>query len=95
MHHKPPQKTHPHQPLQRTPTWLKLAHQKLDQAVLAAYAHTDPAGAWSEDWASLYTDAGAGQPLPPDHLRAKERAATDQKILINLLRLNHLRAAQQ
>ena len=26
------------------PTWLKRAHEKLDRAVLAAYAHIDPAG---------------------------------------------------
>ncbi|HVS71126.1 MAG TPA: DNA methyltransferase [Phycisphaerae bacterium] len=75
------------------PTWLKLAHEKLDKAVLAAYAHIDPAGNWQEDWATLYTDTGAGAPLPPDHPRAAERAATDQKILANLLRLNHLRTA--
>ncbi len=34
------------------PTWLKLAHEKLDRAVLAAYAATDLApgnGDWSDD----------------------------------------------
>ena len=31
------------------PQWLKLANEKLDRAVLAAYAATDPAGNWSED----------------------------------------------
>ena len=35
-------------------TWLKLAHEALDRAVLAAYAATDPAGDWSEDWAAVW-----------------------------------------
>ena len=35
-------KTHTHQPLQRRPTWLDLAHKKLDTAVFAAYGW-DPA----------------------------------------------------
>ncbi|HEY3243256.1 MAG TPA: hypothetical protein VGM03_07885 [Phycisphaerae bacterium] len=30
------------------PTWLRLAHEKLDRAVLAAYTATDPSGGWSE-----------------------------------------------
>ncbi len=77
------------------PTWLKLAHEKLDRAVLAAYAAVDPDGKWSEDWATLYTETGAGTPLPPDHLQSAERAATDQKILTNLLRLNHRRATAE
>jgi hypothetical protein len=34
-------------------------------------------------------------PLPPDHLSAAKRAATDQKILANPLHLNHLRAVAQ
>ena len=29
-------------------TWLKLAHEGLDRAVLAAYAAADPAGRWPE-----------------------------------------------
>ena len=74
------------------PTWLKLAHEKLDRTVLAAYAAIDPQGRWSEDWATLYTETGAGTPLPPDHPQSAARLATDQKILTNLLRLNHLRA---
>ena len=74
------------------PTWLRFAHEKLDRAVLAAYAAIDPAGNWSEDWATLYTETGAGQPLPPDHPQATARTATDQKILANLLCLNHHRA---
>lgn len=47
------------------PTWLKLAHEKLDRAVLAAYAATDAAGdeaGWSEDWAKVWVETGAGQP---------------------------------
>ena len=76
------------------PTAL-LAHEKLDRAVLAAYAAIDPEGNWSEDWATLYTETGAGTPLPPNHPLAAQRTATDQKILTNLLRLNHQRAAIQ
>jgi hypothetical protein len=74
------------------PTWLKLAHETLDRAVLAAYAAVDPEGNWSEDWAAVWIDTGAGQKLPPDHPLAEERARVDQLVLGNLLRLNQLRA---
>jgi hypothetical protein len=48
------------------PTWLKLAHEKLDRAVLAAYASIDPEGNWQDDWATLYTETGGrGQTPPP------------------------------
>ncbi|GMU24111.1 MAG: hypothetical protein AMXMBFR13_41880 [Phycisphaerae bacterium] len=49
------------------PTWLRLAHERLDRAVLAAYAAVDPNGGWQEDWAAVWTETGAGQPLPDDH----------------------------
>ena len=75
------------------PTWLKLAHRELDAAVLAAYAATDPAGDWCEDWAEVWFDKGAGQPLPEGHPLTARRAATDQHVLANLLRLNLARAA--
>jgi hypothetical protein len=75
------------------PTWLKLAHEKLDRAVLAAYAATDPAGEWSEDWAEVWTDTGAGQPLPDDYPLRERRAEIDQRVLASLLHLNHERAA--
>jgi len=42
------------------PTWLKLAHEQLDRSVLAAYALVDPQGGWSEDWAAVWIDTGAG-----------------------------------
>jgi hypothetical protein len=74
------------------PTWLKIAHEQLDRAVLAAYAAIDPAGEWSEDWAQVWTATGAGQPLPAEHPLAARRAEVDQKVLANLLRLNHARA---
>lgn len=70
------------------PQWLKLAHEKLDRAVLVAYAATDSEGGWSEDWAAVWTDAGAGQPLPGDHPLFAERQRVDQAVLANLLRLN-------
>jgi hypothetical protein len=53
------------------PTWLRLAHEALDRAALAAYAATDPDGQWPEDWAECWTDTGAGHcftgkmPVPP------------------------------
>src|SRR5205823_12223648 len=75
------------------PTWLKLAHEQLDRAVLAAYAAVDPEGGWDEDWAAVWVDGGAGQSLAGDHPLAGKRAEVDQKVLSNLLRLNHRRAA--
>ncbi|MCP4592754.1 MAG: hypothetical protein GY842_18620 [bacterium] len=74
------------------PTWLRLAHEKLDRAVLAAYAAVDPAGEWAEDWAEVWTDTGAGQPLPDGHELAERRSEIDQLVLANLLRLNLSRA---
>ena len=74
------------------PTWLRLLHEQLDRAVLAAYAATDPDGEWSEDWAPVWVDTGAGQPLPDDHALAELRKETDQRVLASLLRLNLQRA---
>jgi predicted nucleotidyltransferase len=74
------------------PTWLKLAHEQLDRAVLAAYAAVDPAGGWSEDWAAVWTETGAGQPPPVEDPIRAQRVEVDQKVLANLLRLNHERA---
>jgi hypothetical protein len=73
------------------PTWLKLAHRTLDEAVLAAYAATDPAGDWSPAWAEAWQDSGAGQPLPAGHPQTARRAEVDQAVLANLLRLNQAR----
>ena len=73
--------------------WLKLAHEKLDRAILAAYAATDPEGGWSEDWAAVWVDSGAGQPLPENHPLTAERQRVDQAVLSALLRLNEQRAA--
>ncbi len=77
------------------PTWLKLAHEKLDRAVLAAYAATDPGpgnGEWPEDWAEVWIETGAGQPLPDAHTLSERRRKIDQRVLANLLRLNLERA---
>jgi len=74
------------------PTWLRLAHEALDRAVLAAYAAVDPEGAWDEDWAEVWTETGAGQPLPDDHTLTEKRKEVDQRVLANLLRLNLARA---
>lgn len=74
------------------PTWLRLAHERLDRAVLAAYAAVDPKGGWSEDWAKAWTDTGAGQPMPKDHPLTAQRAEIEEKVLGNLLRMNQQRA---
>ncbi len=70
------------------PTWLRLAHEELDRAVLAAYAAVDPAGGWSEDWAEVWVETGAGQPPAEGHPLASRRAEVDQQVLGALLRLN-------
>ena len=74
------------------PTWLRLAHRKLDEAVLAAYAAVDPEGDWSSEWAAVWEDTGAGQPLPQEHPLFQQRAEVDQRVLANLLRLNQERS---
>ena len=74
------------------PTWLRLAHETLDRAVLAAYAAVDPSGGWSEDWAAVWVETGAGQPLDKEHPLAAERGRVDQAVLGNLLRMNGERA---
>jgi hypothetical protein len=63
----------------------------IDRAVLAAYAATDPEGKWSEDWAQVWVDSGAGQVLPAEHPLAAERTRVDQLVLGSLLRLNRTR----
>jgi hypothetical protein len=60
--------------------------------VLAACADIDPEGGWSEDWAEVWLDKGAGQPLPDNHPLKTRRDDIDQKVLENLLRLNLARA---
>ena len=74
------------------PMWLKLAHEKLDRAVLAAYASVDSEGGWSDDWAEVWIETGAGQPLPDDHELAERRREVDQHVLSNLLLMNAERA---
>ncbi len=84
------------------PTWLRIAHQQLDRAVLAAYAAVDPQGGWSEDWAEVWTETGAGQPLPhrrdagatpEEHPLAARRREIDERVLANLLRSNLARSS--
>jgi hypothetical protein len=74
------------------PTWLRIAHEKLDRAVVAAYTAIDPEGKWSEDWAQVWVDTGAGRKLPADHPLVTERAGVDQAVLANLHRMNHARS---
>jgi hypothetical protein len=75
------------------PTWLKLAHRKLDEAVLAAYAAVDPDGGWEASWAEAWEPTGAGTPLPEDHALSARREEVDQAVLANLLRLNLARSS--
>jgi len=74
------------------PTWLRLAHEQLDRAVLAAYAAVDPQGGWQEDWAEVWVETGAGQPLSEGHALAMKRAEVEERVLGNLLRINGERA---
>jgi len=62
--------------------------------VFAAYALLDPAGAWDEDWADVWVDAGAGQPLPAGHALIARRAEVEQKVPGNLLRMNGERSGK-
>ena len=82
---------------QERPTWLRLAHRKLDEAVLAAYAAVDPAGGWDVSWAEVFEETGAGQGLPAGgdgaaQPLAEKRGEVEQSILGALLRLNRERA---
>lgn len=70
------------------PTWLRLAHERLDRAVLAAYGAVDPKGGWNEDWAEVWVETGAGAPLPPGHALEKKREEVEERVLGNLLRMN-------
>lgn len=72
------------------PEWLKIAHETLDRAVLAAYALVDPKGGWKEEWAAVWRETGAGGAGSED--AGPERAAVEEKVLANLLRMNGLRA---
>ena len=76
------------------PTWLQLAHERLDRAVLAAYAAVDPDGDWNADWADVWKETGAGQPLPEGHALVERRAEVDQAVLANLLQMNLARAGE-
>jgi len=74
------------------PTWLRLAHKALDEAVIAAYAAVDPEGDWDTAWAEVFEETGAGQPLPEGHGLIERREEVEQLILGNLLRMNLDRA---
>ncbi len=63
--------------------------------VALAVGGVDPEGGWSEDWAEVWVETGAGQPLPDDHVLAERRKEIDQNVLANLLRVNLARAGEQ
>lgn len=54
--------------------------------------HIDPAVKSNMQWAAVFEDTGAGQPLPEGHKLTERRAEVEQLILGVLLRLNHERA---
>ncbi len=70
------------------PTWLRLAHRRLDEAVLGAYKEVDAAGGWEASWAAVWEATGAGQALAEGDAGAGSRAAVEERVLGNLLRLN-------
>jgi len=80
------------------PTWLRLAHRRLDEAVLAAYGAVDPEGEWDAAWAAAHEPFGAGHITiekkdTEETKAAKEEAIAlrkeiDERILAGLLRLN-------
>lgn len=43
------------------PACLRLAHKRLDEAVIAAYAAVDAEGGWKTEWAEVYEAFGAGE----------------------------------
>jgi len=86
------QETHLTNLYNERPTWLRLAHRALDEAVIAAYAAVDPEGDWDTAWAEVFEETGAGQPLPEGHALIERRQEVEQLILGNLLRMNQERA---
>lgn len=77
------------------PTWLKLAHKALDEAVLAAYAAVDPEGGWDASWAGVFVETGAGQGLAEDDPMRARREEVEQLILGDLLRVNLGRGSRE
>ncbi|MCC7389860.1 MAG: class I SAM-dependent DNA methyltransferase [Phycisphaerales bacterium] len=81
------------------PTWLRLAHERLDRAVLAAYAAVDPEGGWDPDWARVWVETGAGGgkqqsgKAAKQQMEAGERGEVEERVLGALLRLNQQRAS--
>lgn len=67
------------------PEWLKIAHEKLDRAVIGAYGAVDPAGGWEEDWAGIWREGMQGE-------MTEGRKEMEGRVLGNLLRMNGERA---
>lgn len=70
------------------PTRPTLDRETLDRAALSPYGPVDPEERWSDDWATVWVDKGAGQPFTKDHSLEAERRKVDQLVLGNLLRMN-------
>ena len=77
------------------PTWLKLAHKALDEAVLAAYAAVDAEGGWDASWAGVFVETGAGVGLGEDDPMRAGREEVEQLILGDLLRVNLGRGSRE
>ncbi len=88
------------------PSWLKLAHKKLDEAVIRAYAEVDPDGQWDPVWAKAYEAYGAGEIVivrredvkgkrtkanPANVIAAKEAAIVKRKEIDEKILANLLR----
>lgn len=67
---------------------------KAARVVLAAYAEVDQEGDWSQGWAEVWVDRGAGFGLDEDHPLHERRQEVDQLVLANLLRMNLARAGR-
>lgn len=65
------------------PAWLKLAHKKLDEAVLRAYAEVDPDGDWDPAWAEAYEPYGAGEIVivRKEDVKGKRAKADSAKVI--------------
>jgi len=62
--------------------------------LLVAYSAIDPVADWDADWAEVWEEIGAGQPLPEGHVLAERCADDDQVVLAKFLRVNLARAGE-
>jgi hypothetical protein len=101
------QEAHAHAPVQRAADVAKPRPREAGPRRPGRLHRSRSRGGWSEEWAMVWIDTGAGQPAPEPAEGASpaERAAaaelasrrkeTDQRVLANLLRLNPARAGRE